>query len=77
MLSCRVFGHSPRFENEGPTLEWECVRCGLKLGQKTYPTAADAERYARGLNVADKDDLGHRAPLGALPLRLWRALRRR
>lgn len=58
-------------------MHWGCERCGERMGEKTYATAADAERYARGLNIEDRDKTGHRAPLGALPLRVWRALRGR
>lgn len=56
---------------------WECQRgCGM-AGTKTYPTAAEAERYARAFDREDRADLGKRAPLiGLLPLRLARALRR-
>jgi hypothetical protein len=47
-------------------------------GTKEYATAADARRYAQGLDREDRQDLGRRAPLiGLLPLRIWRALRRR
>ena len=56
---------------------WEWQRgCGM-AGTKTYPTAAEAERYARAFDREDRADLGKRAPLiGLLPLRLARALRR-
>jgi len=77
MLRCRVMGHRPHFWTEGATLHWGCERCGEQMGEKAYPSAGDAERYARGLNIEDRDKTGHRAPLGALPLRLWRMIRRR
>ena len=77
-LACRIFGHDPRFRAEGPTMRWACGRCGGAEGAKTYPSAADAGRYAAAFNKRDADDLGRRAPLlGLLPLRLWRAVRRR
>ncbi len=77
MRACSVVGHRPRFWTEGATMVWECERCGERMGAKEYPSAADAERYARGLNVEDRRDIGRRAPLGALPLRLWHRLSRR
>ncbi|GAA1434445.1 hypothetical protein GCM10009601_58900 [Streptomyces thermospinosisporus] len=56
---------------------WHCARgCGAE-GSKRYPTARDAERYARAFDREDRADLGRRAPLGLLPLRLVRAWRRR
>lgn len=58
-------------------MRWRCARgCGAE-GSKRYPTARDAERYARAFDREDEADLGRRAPLGLLPLRLWRAWRRR
>ena len=59
-------------------MRWRCERgCGA-AGSKDYPTAADAQRYAAGLDREDCEDLGRRAPLIAgLPLRLMRALRGR
>lgn len=56
---------------------WHCARgCGAE-GSKRYPTAQDAERYARAFDREDQADLGRRAPLGLLPLRLLRAWRLR
>ncbi|MFJ5556590.1 hypothetical protein ACIQCD_03915 [Streptomyces sp. NPDC093250] len=56
---------------------WHCAReCGAK-GSKRYPTPQDAERYARAFDREDLADLGRRAPLGLLPLRLLRAWRLR
>jgi len=77
MLACRITGHRYRFEAEGRTMRWTCVRgCGAS-GEKLYPTPADARRYARAFDREDRDDIGRRAPLiGLLPLRIWRALRR-
>ncbi|MFD2683767.1 hypothetical protein ACFS5L_02615 [Streptomyces phyllanthi] len=59
-------------------MRWHCVRgCGAG-GSKRYPTAEDADRYARALDREDREDLGRRAPLvGLFPLRLMRALRMR
>ncbi len=59
-------------------MRWRCQRgCGA-AGSKDYPTAAEASRYAAGLDREDREDLGRNAPLIAgLPLRLVRALRGR
>ena len=78
MLRCRLLGHRFRFDSEGETMRWRCVRdCGTG-GKKRYPTAEAAERYARAFDREDREDLGRRAPLvGLLPLRLLRAARRR
>lgn len=70
--SCRLLGHRPTFWAEGETLRWRCDReCGLE-GSKTYPTAADARRYADALDRRESDEIGRRAPLSLLPLRLIR-----
>ncbi|TDC63245.1 hypothetical protein E1200_22995 [Actinomadura sp. GC306] len=76
MMRCRVFGHDYRFTAHAETMRWDCVRdCGAG-GSKTYPTAADARRYATAFDRKDRDDLGRRAPLiGLFPLRILRALR--
>jgi hypothetical protein len=60
-----------RFWAQGETMRWECQRCGIG-GGKTYPTAADARRYATAFDREDRDDLGRRSPLSVLPLRLTR-----
>jgi hypothetical protein len=75
---CRVFGHRYRFRAEGAQLLWTCERdCGAG-GQKDYPTAEQARRYAGAFDRRDDAELGRRAPLlGLLPLRLWRWARRR
>ena len=59
-------------------MRWTCRRgCGAG-GEKVYPTPEHAARYARAFDREDREDLGARAPLIALlPLRLWRAFRRR
>ena len=74
MLRCRVLGHSFRFSSDGSTMRWTCERdCGAG-GEKRYPSAADAARFARAFDREDRRDLGRRAPLGLLPLRLIRAI---
>lgn len=74
--TCRLVGHRLRFEIEDRTMRWACERgCGRAGGAKTYPTAAQARRYAAAFDRTD--ELGTRAPMiGLLPLRLWRRLRR-
>ncbi|MFF4232011.1 hypothetical protein [Streptomyces sp. NPDC001820] len=78
MLCCRLLGHHFRFSSDGDTMHWQCVRgCGAG-GTKSYPSAEDAQRYARAFDHEDSEDLGRRAPLvGLFPLRLYRALRMR
>jgi hypothetical protein len=75
---CSVLGHRFRFTSDGDTMRWTCARgCG-EGGEKRYPTAEDAARYARAFDREDRDDLGRRAPLvGLFPLRIARAIRRR
>jgi hypothetical protein len=74
MLRCRLLGHRFRFAADGATMRWRCERgCGAG-GEKRYATAAEAERYARGLE-REHSSAERRTPLGALPLRLWRAAR--
>jgi hypothetical protein len=71
-LGCSVLGHRVRFWAEGETMRWECAReCGLE-GEKTYGSASEAARYAAAFDREDADDLGRRAPLSLLPLRLIR-----
>jgi hypothetical protein len=74
-LACRIAGHRPRFSAEGEVMRWECVRCGF-AGEKRYPTAADAARYARALDREDREAIGHRTPLSLLPLRFGRRQRK-
>ena len=50
--------------------------CGA-VGAKRYPPAEAAARYARAFDREDGRDLGRRAPVGLLPMRLWHAWRRR
>ena len=46
VIACRVLGHRLRFWAERDVMRWDCDReCGLE-GEKRYPTAADAQRYA-------------------------------
>lgn len=57
---------------------WECERCGLHQGSKTYASSAEAHNYATAFNRRDTDDVGRRAPfLGMFPLRIWNRLRGR
>jgi hypothetical protein len=75
MLSCRVFGHRYRFGNEGATMRWACERCGGASGEKEYPTAEEARRFARAFDYDQRDSTGKRAPLfGLLPLQIGRKL---
>jgi hypothetical protein len=77
MLACRVFGHRMRFRADGAVMRWECERgCG-EAGEKAYDSPEAAARYARAFDREDRDDVGKRAPLGAFPLRIWRAARGR
>jgi hypothetical protein len=74
MLRCRLLGHRFRFAADAATMRWRCERgCGAG-GEKRYATAAEAERYARGFE-REHSSAERRTPLGALPLRLWRAAR--
>jgi hypothetical protein len=75
MLSCRVFGHRYRFGNEGATMRWACERgCGAG-GEKEYPTAEEARRFARAFDYDERGSSGKRAPaFGLLPLRMFRML---
>jgi hypothetical protein len=77
MLRCRALGHRYRFSGDGPTMRWVCERgCGTS-GSKRYASAADAARYARAFDREDRRELGRRTPVGLLPLRILRWLRRR
>jgi hypothetical protein len=73
-----MLGHRFRFTSEGETLRWACARgCGAG-GEKRYPAAEDAARYARAFDREDREELGRRAPLvGLLPLRVLHGIRRR
>ena len=74
---CAIFGHRVRFWTEGETMRWSCEReCGLE-GSKRYASAAEAARYASAFDREPGDDLGRRAPLSLLPLRLARRARGR
>jgi hypothetical protein len=75
MLFCRMLGHDYRFRADGATMIWSCARCADEHA-KDYPTAAEAERYARAFDRDDRQDLGKRAPLSLTPLRLGRIRRR-
>ena len=74
MLRCRLLGHRYRFSSDGSTMRWTCERgCGAG-GEKPYPSAESAERYARAFDREDRHELGRRAPVGLLPLRVIRAV---
>jgi hypothetical protein len=77
MLRCRMLGHRFRFSSEGQTMRWSCERCGAPGGEKRYPTAEQAAHFAHAFDGEDRDELGRRAPLGLLPLKLLRTARRR
>ena len=73
--ACRLLGHRPTFWSEGETLRWRCDReCGVE-GARTYPSAAEARRYADALDRRDSDDIGRRSPISLLPLRFARRRR--
>ena len=56
-------------------MHWECSRgCGM-TGSKTYPSAGDARRYAAALDHDERADIGKRAPLSLVVLRLARRRR--
>lgn len=78
-ISCRIFGHPPRFRADGNTMRWECARgCADGGGAKTYPSSEHAARFSAAFNRRDADRIGERAPLlGMLPLRLWRMWKHR
>jgi hypothetical protein len=77
LIACRVLGHRLQFWVEGEGMRWQCDReCGL-TGEKRYPTAAEAQRYARAFDRRDSDDLGKRPTLSLLPLWLGRKADRR
>ena len=61
---------------EGATMHWDCARdCGMQ-GEKRYPSAADAGRYAHALDHdTSAASLGKRAPLSLVVLRLARRRR--
>jgi hypothetical protein len=74
-IVCKVLGHRARFEADGETMRWQCERdCGF-AGERRYPTADDAQRYAAAFDRPDSEDLGHRAPLSLIALRLVRRRR--
>jgi hypothetical protein len=75
MLRCRALGHRYRFTSDGDTMRWSCERCGAGGGEKRYPDAERAAFYARAFDREDRSELGRRAPVGLLPLRLLRAAR--
>jgi hypothetical protein len=77
MLRCQILGHRYRFWGDGRTMRWQCERgCGA-LGAKRYGSPDEAARYAAAFDRDPARNLGRRAPLGLLPLRLLYAARRR
>lgn len=58
-------------------MTWACERgCGTS-GEKVYPSADQAERYARVFDRDDRDALGrNKLILSLVPLRLLRRFRR-
>ena len=72
-LGCTLLGHRVRFWTEGSTMRWECERdCGF-AGSKPYASGCRGALATRPrFDREDADDLGRRAPLSLLPLRLTR-----
>jgi hypothetical protein len=53
-------------------MRWSCARgCGF-AGEKEYATPAEAHRFAAAFDREDIEDLGRRAPLSMIALRLGR-----
>lgn len=77
MLACRVLGHRIRFGVDGTTMRWACERCGGAGGEKTYPTADEAARYATAFDRRDSARAGEHPTLSTLPLWIVRRLRGR
>jgi hypothetical protein len=77
VLACRALGHRYRFRAEGTRLVWTCERACGAGGEKAYPTAEQAQRYAVSFDRRDSEAGQHGPMLGLLPLRLWRWLRHR
>jgi hypothetical protein len=77
VLACRILGHRFQFRAEGSAMHWTCTRgCGAG-GSKSYGSAAEASRYALGLERAARPPGDGRAPfIALLPLRLLRRARR-
>jgi hypothetical protein len=74
-MSCRIFGHRYRFSAQDRAMSWSCERgCGAG-GEKLYPTASAAARYATAFDREDRGELGRRAPLlGMFPLRIMHGI---
>jgi len=73
-LACRVLGCRWRFGAEGRTLTWWCARGCPSHGEKSYATAAEANRMA---DTRDREPLGPRGFLAVLGGTLHREPRRR
>jgi hypothetical protein len=72
-----VFGHRLRFRADGETMRWACERgCGFE-GSKTYPSTAEARRYAIAFDRDPLEATSRRPMLSVLPLWAARRLRRR
>jgi hypothetical protein len=56
-LACRVFGCRWRFWAEGDELHRACERCDTEV-VKRYPTAEQADRYARHLDREPRQPVG-------------------
>jgi hypothetical protein len=70
-VGCRVLGHRFRFGASGSVLRWRCERCGAYGGERLYPSAALAERYARALERSGRDADRRRPLWSALALRAF------
>ena len=77
MNTCKLMGHRWRFEAEGETMRWWCMRGCEAGGSKRYASAEDAERYARAFDRRDVEDVGRRPMLSMLPIGLARRMARR
>jgi hypothetical protein len=77
MLACRVLGHQIHFRADAQTLRWSCLRACGERGEKTYETAAEAQRFAAAFNTKDSDKVGHHPTFSTLPLWFVRKLRGR
>jgi hypothetical protein len=63
-LTCRVMGCRFRFGAEEATLRWWCQRGCPSGGEKTYPSAAEAERMAAALDREPRSPASILAVLG-------------
>jgi hypothetical protein len=63
-LTCRILGCRFRFGAEGAMLRWWCQRGCPSGGEKTYPSAAEAERMAAALDHEPRSPANILAVLG-------------